>query len=86
MDQTQRYVELACAVLLLTLVIFGDAILEALDPGRIDRRIAHVEQIELPPAPARSGWPDFPNESRCGWNCIAKIPTAGETWPASTTD
>lgn len=78
MDQTQRYVELACAVLLLVLVVFGDAIIETIDPGRIDRRIAH--NIEVPPEPTRTTWADRPNGSRCGWNCIGRLPQGGETW------
>lgn len=41
-------------------------------------RIAHVERIELPPAPERVTWADRPNESRCGWPCISRIPTTGE--------
>lgn len=28
----------------------------------------------------RSSWADHPNESRCGRNCIARLPTSGETW------
>lgn len=82
---TNRHVETACAIALLVLVLFGDAIIEWLDPGRIDRRIAHVEQIDLPPAPVASTWSDEPNTSRCGWSCINRIPTAGETWPATAT-
>ncbi len=86
MDRIQARIDLACAIALVVLVLFGDAIIEWLTPGRIDRRIAAVEQIDLPPAPPATTWADVPNTSRCTWSCIDRIPTAGENWPASTTD
>lgn len=79
MDRTQSHIELACAIALLVLVIFGDAIIEWLDPGRIERRISYVEQQSDPVQ--RSSWADHPNDSRCGWSCIERIPTTGESWP-----
>lgn len=82
LSRTQRAVDLGCAIALLVLVLFADAIVEWLTPGRIDRRIAAVEQVDLPPAPPASTWADVPNHSRCTWSCIERIPTAGETWPA----
>jgi hypothetical protein len=36
-------VDLAAALLLLTIALFGDAIVEWADPGRVDRRIAYNE-------------------------------------------
>ena len=47
MDRMQSHVELACAIALLVLVIFGDAIIETIDPGRISRHIEFNKQSSL---------------------------------------
>ena len=69
-------IELVCAILLLVIALFGDAIIEWLTPDRIERRIEAVEER----AAQNSTWRDHPNDSTCGHRCIARIGDGKEEW------
>lgn len=49
------------------------------DDIRADRMGVTVEELDRID---RSRWEDHPNPGadRCGWNCIDRIPTDGESW------
>jgi hypothetical protein len=47
------------------------------DDIRADRIGVTVEELDRI---ERSRWADHPNESRCGWPCIERLPKTGETW------
>jgi hypothetical protein len=47
------------------------------DDIRADRMGITVEELDRI---ERSQWADHPNESRCGWPCIERLPKTGETW------
>lgn len=76
--------DLILAVLLLTIAIFGGAILEWLDPGRIDERIEYnqrqaalneqhtAERAEIARLVSEYRQ-NNPNLSRCDWACIQRM-------------
>ena len=76
--------DLILAVLLLTIAIFGGAILEWLDPGRIDERIEYnqrqaalneqhtAERAEIARLVSEYRQAN-PNTSVCDWNCIRRM-------------
>lgn len=82
--------ETVAAILVITLfwvAMFGAAIIGA---DRQDAALAAEHQALEAERIAdghamRSHWGEFPNASRCGWNCIGRIPTQGETWDWPTT-
>ena len=76
--------DLILPVLLLTIAIFGGAILEWLDPGRIDERIEYnqrkaelneqhtAERAEIARLVSEYRQ-NNPNLSRCDWACIQRM-------------
>jgi len=44
-----------------------------------ERAALEAERIALEHE-RRSQWADFPNHSKCGWSCINRLPTVGESW------
>lgn len=83
--------DLILAALLLTIAIFGGAILEWLDPGRIDERIEYnqrqaalneqhtAERAEIARLISEYRRAN-PNDSTCGWSCIQRMARDEGEW------
>jgi hypothetical protein len=67
------------AAMLISLLLWGDAMVDWLTPGRIDRHIAH--QVEVPPAPERSYMATRDEHPAGVWR---RVCPDGENWIAQS--